>query len=61
VAVTCAPPGPEQWCPDPALIVEVLSPSTEGDHRDVKPRAYHRLASVQDTLLVASGRPAVEH
>src|SRR4051812_45684610 len=30
VAVTCAPPGPEQWCPDPALIVEVLSSSTEG-------------------------------
>src|SRR4051794_18805426 len=61
LAVTCAPPGPEQWCPDPVLIVEVLSPSTEADDRGVKLRAYRRLASVQDILLVASDRPAVEH
>jgi Uma2 family endonuclease len=61
LAVTCVPLGPEQWCPDPVLIVEVLSPFTESDDRGVKLRAYRRLASVQDILLVASDRPAIEH
>jgi Uma2 family endonuclease len=61
LAVTCAPFGREAWCPDPVLIVEILSPSTEADDRGVKLRAYRRLPSVQDILLVASDRPAVEH
>ena len=61
VAVTCAPMGPERWCPDPVLIVEVLSPSTEAEDRGVKLPNYRRLASVQDILLVASERVAVEH
>lgn len=61
VAVTCAPMGPEPWCPDPVVIVEVLSPSTEAEDRGVKLRDYRRLASLQDILLVASDRVAVEH
>jgi Uma2 family endonuclease len=43
------------------VIVEVLSPSTEAEDRGVKLPAYRRLTSVQDILLVASDRPAVEH
>lgn len=61
VAVTCTPAGPEPWCPDPVVIVEVLSPATEAEDRGVKLPAYRRLASVQDILLVASDRVAVEH
>jgi Uma2 family endonuclease len=56
-----SPPGREQWCPDPVLIVEVLSPPTEADNRGVKLRAYRRLPSVQRILLLATDRPAVEH
>ncbi|MFO1048205.1 MAG: Uma2 family endonuclease [Geminicoccaceae bacterium] len=61
IAVTGAPLEPEQWCPDPVLIVEVLSPTTEAEDRGVKLPAYRRLASVQDILLVASDRVTVEH
>ena len=61
VAVTCAPAGPEPWCPDPVVIVEVLSPSTEAEDRGVELPDYRRLVSVQDILLVASDRVAVEH
>ncbi|MGD9508004.1 MAG: Uma2 family endonuclease [Geminicoccaceae bacterium] len=61
VAVTCSPLTGQSWCPDPVVIVEVLSPSTEAEDRGVKLPAYRRLASVQDILLVASNRVAVEH
>ena len=61
VAVTCSPLAGQSWCPDPVVIVEVLSPSTEAEDRGVKLPAYRRLASVQDVLLVASERVAVEH
>ena len=61
VAVTCAPLAGQSWCPDPVVIVEVLSPSTGAEDRGVKLPAYRRLASVQDILLVASDRVAVEH
>lgn len=61
LAVSCTPLGNELWCPDPVLIVEVLSPSTEALDRTVKLRAYRRLPSVQDILLVSSVEVAVEH
>lgn len=61
LAVTCAPFGRELWCPDPILIVEVLSPSTQADDRGVKLRAYRRLPSVRHILLLASDQPAAEH
>lgn len=61
VAVTCSPLAGQPWCPDPVVIVEVLSPTTEAEDRGVKLPDYRRLASVQDILLVASDRVAVEH
>lgn len=61
VAVTCSPIAGQSWCPDPVVVVEVLSPSTEAEDRGVKLPDYRRLASVQDILLVASDRVAVEH
>ena len=61
VAVSCAPVGGERWSPDPVLVVEVLSPSTEEEARVVKLRDYRRIPSVCDVLLIASTRAAVEH
>jgi Uma2 family endonuclease len=61
LAVSCAPVGDERWCPDPVLVVEVLSPSTERDDRGLKLNDYRHIPSVQDVLLVASTRPLVEH
>ena len=61
VAVTCSPIMGQSWCPDPVVIVEVLSPSTEAEDRGVKLPAYRRLTSVRDILLVGSDRVAVEH
>jgi Uma2 family endonuclease len=61
LAVSCAPVGDEHWCPDPILVVEVLSPSTEGEDRVVKLRDYQRIPSIRDVLLVASARASVEH
>jgi Uma2 family endonuclease len=61
VAVSCSPVGRERWCPDPLLIVEVLSPSTEDDNRASKVPPYRKIPSLQDILVIASQRVAVEH
>lgn len=61
VAVSCAPVGREVWCPDPLLIVEVLSDSTAWKDRGTKLPAYRRLPSVRDILLVATDQALVEH
>ncbi len=61
VAVTCSRLGDEQWCPEPRLIVEVLSPTTEDKDRGAKLEDYRRLPSVDDVLLIASAEVAVEH
>lgn len=44
----------------PRLIVEVLSPSTEGRDRVEKRLAYQRLGSLEEYLLVAQDRPHIE-
>ena len=61
VAVSCAPVGRELWCPDPLLIVEILSRSTGGKDRDTKLPAYRRLPSVRDILVVATDEALIEH
>ncbi len=61
VAVTCSQLGDERWCPEPRLIVEVLSPTTEDKDRGAKLRDYRRLPSVDDVLLIASAEVAIEH
>jgi Uma2 family endonuclease len=45
---------------NPALVVEVLSPSTEAYDRGDKFGHYRRLESVQDYLLVSQDRARVE-
>jgi Uma2 family endonuclease len=46
---------------NPTLIVEVLSPSTEGYDRGEKFAHYRRLESLQDYVLVAQDKVRVEH
>jgi Uma2 family endonuclease len=46
---------------NPAVIVEVLSPSTERYDRGEKFAHYRRLESLREYVLVAQGTPLVEH
>jgi Uma2 family endonuclease len=45
---------------NPTLILEVLSPSTEGYDRGLKFACYRQRASLQDYVLVAQDRVSVE-
>lgn len=65
VSVVCGPPEIERTPLDtlvnPTVLIEVLSPSTEADDRGAKTRAYRLIPSLQEYLLIAQDRPAVEH
>lgn len=53
LAVTCRPHDPrDRVTPEPILIVEILSPSTEDDDRKVKLPDYRSLASVREIVLI---------
>src|SRR5687768_11919203 len=45
---------------NPALVVEVLSPSTEAFDRGAKFRAYQTIESLKEYLLVSQGKPLIE-
>lgn len=62
VFVTCsaADAGRRTVQEDALLIVEVLSPSTEGHDRGDKFAAYRLLPSLQTVLFVAQGQPHIE-
>lgn len=47
-------------CVNPTLLVEVLSPSTEGYDRGAKWAQYQTIASLQTYVLVAQHTPRVE-
>lgn len=46
---------------NPAVIVEVLSESTEKSDRGEKWAHYRRIASLRDFILAAQDRPYIEH
>jgi Uma2 family endonuclease len=46
---------------NPTIIIEVLSPSTEIYDRGSKSARYRQIDSLQEYLLVAQDRPAIEH
>lgn len=64
VAVVCDPierdPDSPTHVTNPRVVVEVLSPSTEGYDRDDKRALYQRLASLEEYVLVAQDRRRVE-
>jgi Uma2 family endonuclease len=62
VSVTCddRDKTTQQFCRHPCLIIEVLSPSTEGYDRGGKFALYRRLASLQEYVLVGSEAKTVD-
>ena len=46
---------------NPTVIFEILSPSTEARDRGEKWKAYQRLGSLQDYLLVSQDQKRIEH
>ncbi len=65
VVVVCGEPELDEEHPDmlynPSVLVETLSPTTEGYDRGEKFARYRQLESLQEYLLVAQNRPYVEH
>ncbi len=64
VVVVCGEPDFEDRHLDaltnPTLVVEVLSPSTEGYDRSAKFAHYRRIASLQQYVLIAQNEPRLE-
>jgi Uma2 family endonuclease len=61
LGVTCGPAADtRQHLPEPVLIVEVLSPSTEDHDRGRKVPDYREIPSLQEILVVASRERRVE-
>lgn len=61
LAVTCSGIADEPWCPEPIVIIEVLSPSTADEVRLEKLPNYRQLPSLRDILLVAADAVSIEH
>jgi Uma2 family endonuclease len=61
LGVTCGPAADtRQHLPEPVVIVEVLSPSTEDHDRGRKVPDYREIPSLQEILVVASRERRVE-
>ena len=64
MTVVCGPPelteGRNDTIKNPVLIVEVLSPSTEGYDRGMKFKMYRSLPSLCEYVLVSQDEPLVE-
>jgi Uma2 family endonuclease len=53
LAVTCRPHEPfQRLVPEPLVIVEILSPSTENKDRKLKLPSYRAIPSVQEIVLI---------
>ena len=65
IMVVCGQPQFTDERPDtvtnPTVIIEVLSPSTEGDDRGRKTKHYRTLESLQEYVLIAQDECHVEH
>jgi Uma2 family endonuclease len=61
VVVTCRPLAPDDdRVPDPTIVVEVLSPTTETHDRIRKWRQYQTIPSLQHFVLIAQSERRVE-
>jgi Uma2 family endonuclease len=65
VTVICGPPtfqpGTSDAITNPAVLIEVLSRSTEEYDRGPKWTGYQRIASLTDYVLVAQSEARIEH
>jgi Uma2 family endonuclease len=61
VLATCRPLAPDDdRVPDPTVVVEVLSPTTERHDRIAKWREYQRIGSLQNFVLVEQAERRIE-
>jgi Uma2 family endonuclease len=60
VMVRCGPPLTTRYAPDPLIVVEVLSPSTEAFDRGNKLERYKTFQSLQHIVLVYTDEYRVE-
>jgi Uma2 family endonuclease len=61
IVMTCSElPQNEYVCPEPLLLIEVLSPSTEQIDRREKLLAYQRISSVKEYVIVAQDQVLLE-
>lgn len=65
VTIVCGPPetvryGMLEAVANPAVVIEILSPSTEARDRGYKKEAYALIPSVREIVLVDEGKPHVE-
>ena len=61
VVVACGPLAPDDdRISDPAVVVEVLSPTTERHDRIAKWREYQRIGSLQHVVLIAQRERRIE-
>ncbi len=65
VSVVCGPmvaePGTNDVLSNPAILVEVLSSTTEQYDRGLKWEGYQRIESLTDYVLVSQAEPRIEH
>jgi len=65
VSVVCGPamaePGHDDVLANPAILVEVLSESTEQYDRGLTWDGYRRIESLTDYVLVSQAEPRIEH
>ena len=65
VTVVCGSPEPagpdSELIENPAVVVEVVSSSTEQYDRGLKWEAYQRIATLTDYVLVSQNEPRIEH
>jgi Uma2 family endonuclease len=61
LAVTCSRPTGQRFVAEPQVIVEILSPTTADVDYLRKLPDYRAIPSVEDTLLVFSTEPRIEH
>lgn len=61
--VNCGPPMPDDaiTAPNPVIVVEVLSPSSQGTDTTVKLSGYFAVPSIQHYLAVHPTKPMVVH
>jgi Uma2 family endonuclease len=65
VSIVCGPvvvePGTNDVLSNPAILVEVLSSTTEQYDRGLKWEGYQRIESLTDYVLVSQAEPRIEH
>lgn len=61
IVVTCSLIEQDQYiCPEPFLLIEIISPSTEQIDRREKAKSYKEIASLREYVIVEQARQAVE-